>query len=655
MADNNLTNIAAAQAAASLAAQAAQQEYLRMRLYLLEIPEMQQKSLVEQDNIAFQWAQFAWQTGFQTATLTGKLPAGGLGIPLPNISQIRALTGSTAPAGSFAGGGSGGGQVSFNGQTYTFGGTGAGGAGGAAPSWDSVEQAIAAAGLSGVGQGINMDALDQGGFDQWLQAFQAQGGGLNDPRLAPILQAAQAVGGTASAATPAQGESINRAALGAAIAQSGLGSYSPVEWTNNLNPAEWETMRNNLISQVGEADPRVQQLIAAAQAAGYTTYVPGQPNGYAAPVAPGASNWPGATVNPFGPVSTSGAPGSTTDLQLPGLAPGEVPTLEYIKLMADLTGQLAGRPTLAAQTLTGNVGGVPSLEAQQLAGYITPVLNWRNVPEPGWYDQYGNAIQLASAGASQATPPYSMLPTLQREQIMSELSGYMYGNGAPTLAREAEYNQRAVQLMQLAASLQADPFRAMITLGQTPQGLVDVMNAAAGQMQLPGYSAGPAGTPRTLGQFAGDFQSMLPPGSVVESPARPWEFEALGGRQPTQTSPAGTPAPMSAYNYEVNPNGTLNQYPPGTYAPTNRAQVSSAAPMSYSQAIRAAMASTPYVAPSQISPQAYNDMQPTQRDMLMKSYQLYGLDPAMAEAAYKSSLPQYALQDPTGHVLVENR
>lgn len=538
MASDDLTSIAAAQLAAQVADNAAQQEYVRMRLYLLEIPEMQQQSLEEQDRIAFEWSQFAWQTAFQTASLTGKIPAGGLQMQLPNVQTLRAMTGVTSPAtgsGGTSTPGAGGGSFTFNGPT----------SGG---SWDAVEQAIAAKGLSGVGSGINMDAMDQGVFDQWLNALKATGSAPDDPRIAPIISAVQAAGGNISA---------------------------------------------------------YQDWLRTGQSAG---------GGPVSPFTP----LPGTGFSGGPPVD--GQPNATVDLQLPGLAPGETPTLEYIQTLANLTGQIAGNPTLEAQIAQGNVGGMPSLQAQQLAGYVSPVMQWRGSGPwgaEGWYDQYGNPIQLASEGGTPGTQPYGMVPTLERE---------------------SEYNQRAVQLLQLAASLRQDPFRMAMTLGQTPNGLVDIFNAAAGQLNLPGYSAGQPGSYPTLDQFVGDVQSMLPGGA----------------QQPMQYAPPGTQAAQNAYNYEPSQGGTLNVYPPGTTAPENRMQVSTSAP-SYSQAIQQALASTPYVAPSQISPQAVNDMQPTQRDLLFKSYQLYGLEPEAAEAAYKASLPKYAGSNPVGRVQIENR
>jgi hypothetical protein len=152
---------------------------------------------------------------------------------------------------------------------------------------------------------------------------------------------------------------------------------------------------------------------------------------------------------------------------------------------ATLSGTYQGQPTLAAQQqaaniaaqqagLTGMYQGSPTLAAQQ--------------------QQFAQGI-----AAGGLTGTYQGAPTLAAQQQAAELSGF-YG-GAPTLAREAEENRTSQAYLNLLAGLRgpADPFQYLRTLQGTPQGLRDIVNAAAGRYTMGGAPSGEVAPRATLG------------------------------------------------------------------------------------------------------------------------------------------------------------
>lgn len=66
-----LANVNAAQLAAQVANWAAQLEFSKERMRLLELPQFQEMSQLDRDKLAFQKAQDAWQRAIQEATVTG--------------------------------------------------------------------------------------------------------------------------------------------------------------------------------------------------------------------------------------------------------------------------------------------------------------------------------------------------------------------------------------------------------------------------------------------------------------------------------------------------------------------------------------------------------------------------------------------------------
>lgn len=68
---DKLINLQAQQLAAQVANWAAQLEFQKERLRLLELPEMQGKAQIDIDRLAFEKAQASWENAFKESTLTG--------------------------------------------------------------------------------------------------------------------------------------------------------------------------------------------------------------------------------------------------------------------------------------------------------------------------------------------------------------------------------------------------------------------------------------------------------------------------------------------------------------------------------------------------------------------------------------------------------
>lgn len=95
------------------------------------------------------------------------------------------------------------------------------------------------------------------------------------------------------------------------------------------------------------------------------------------------------------------------------------------------------------------------------------------------------------------------------------VTGYYGGN--PTLARQAQEQGTALNLLQLGAGLRgpANYLSYLRTLGNTPQGLKDLVNGLAGQYQFafsPGQTPGSTFERQSLGTIARDMAGAAPAG-----------------------------------------------------------------------------------------------------------------------------------------------
>jgi hypothetical protein len=94
-----------------------------------------------------------------------------------------------------------------------------------------------------------------------------------------------------------------------------------------------------------------------------------------------------------------------------------------------------------------------------------------------------------------------------------------------------------------------------------------------------------------------------------------------------------------AYNYESAGNGGYNVYPPGTQAPAQNSQVSTAGPAG--QDVLNTVRNLP--PPSQLNAKAFGNLYDYQKEALLGLYEAQGWDPGAAQQAFERSLPKYSV------------
>jgi hypothetical protein len=183
---------------------------------------------------------------------------------------------------------------------------------------------------------------------------------------------------------------------------------------------------------------------------------------------------------------------------------------------AQISGFLNGAPTLAAGQLLGTFNGQPTLPAQEALGMI---------------------------------------------------------NGQPTLANIGQQNTLATNFLDILSRLQgpANAFQYAKVLQSTPQGLRDIVNAAAGRFRMSGYGGGQVPSPATM--QGADLNTLVgaatgQPGGVSGQPAV--------GSAPGAGSSASMPVSASPLVQSSSAVGPLNQF--GTAGPAPGTQVTSIAP-----------------------------------------------------------------------------
>ncbi len=331
--------------------------------------------------------------------------------------------------------------------------------------------------------------------------------------------------------------------------------------------------------------------------------------------------------------TTPGAPGGTA---------GGTPTMAYLQMLAQLTGQFNGQPTPEYQqmlaALTGQFNGQPTQAAMEFAKQF----GLSEAAVTGMYN--GQPTQAAQEFAKQfglseaaVTGMYQGSPTQAAKEFQQNLA----------LQQQTMENSQANQLLQLAASLRGprNAFQFAKTLGGTPQGLSDILATVAGRYMLPSYQGGGAAPePVTLQNFMQDTYAATPAGQSLYQPQMSqWSTPA-----PAYTvNPPGAQAPTNAFNYQPVGDGSQTVYPPGISAPVQAGQVSSAAPMSQAnlQNIGAqAMAQQPYMLPrpSQLNAENYANLGSYRQDLLKAAYENQGWDVQAFEDQFKASLPTYS-------------
>lgn len=281
---------------------------------------------------------------------------------------------------------------------------------------------------------------------------------------------------------------------------------------------------------------------------------------------------------------------------------------------------------------------------------------------------------------AQLTGEYNGNPTWQKQYQEAGLTGYYNGN--PTLAREQGQDQTMLGLLGLGAQLRGprNAFKFAELLNGVPQGMQDILGAAAGRYVLPGSGGGSTTTrPEAVNVY-----------NLVQDLLAGRQAGAANPYQPLTVSPAGAQAPAQAYNYEPTGTGNYTLYPPGVSAPPGASQVSATAPLSPADAAQAGnyAAETPsgqipsgstgaggtgvtvnvggavpmpsfmdgptnttraasapaeplMLNPNQWNAKNVNRLNPYAKDLLLAQYEDKGWDPDAAWAAFQQSLPRY--------------
>jgi hypothetical protein len=167
-------------------------------------------------------------------------------------------------------------------------------------------------------------------------------------------------------------------------------------------------------------------------------------------------------------------------------------------------------------------------------------------------DQF-NTTQANNVAAITGT--YQGAPTLAAQAQ----SGVM-ANGQPTLAAQGQNQTAANQYLSLIAGLRGpnDPIQYLRTLQGTPQGLKDIVNAAAGRYQLGGTASGEQAAPATVGGQLANMNATNPmsnpldPLAAALPPASQIDSRAYNAMLPSQKS-----ALWSIYEYG-GPSGAMN-------------------------------------------------------------------------------------------------
>lgn len=240
-------------------------------------------------------------------------------------------------------------------------------------------------------------------------------------------------------------------------------------------------------------------------------------------------------------------------------------------------------------------------------------------------------------------------------------------NGAPTLAAQSEQNKTALGYMTLLGSLRgpANAFQYAKTLQGTPQGMTDIVNAAAGRYMLGGNASGVRSAPASLDNMMVDINSRtggVPAGNMAQQAA---SVNAVTPSAVPPVNPSGfaTADPAQRATY-LQYNGNDESVAAAHWAVDVAKAQAEAVARAQAQAQAAAGGTQPGMvgaaqpppsmipdvsglpSPNQINSQAYNRMLPGQRDLLWGAYE-YGGGPggAMtipdAQAQYAQSLPRY--------------
>jgi hypothetical protein len=322
-----------------------------------------------------------------------------------------------------------------------------------------------------------------------------------------------------------------------------------------------------------------------------------------------------------------------------------------------------GEPQVGQQTLQGQQQGwQQAFDTSQLYGqYYAP----GSAPAAGTQTQaaQSEAARQAAQWAEQfgqmyapGTAPGAGTTTLAQQ-------AQQFGQGLQTQqeqrAAQAQGQAQAQQYLQLLSSLRgpADWAKYQQVLGSTPGGMRDLVGAAMGQY-VPGGGATTGYQPQ-----AASLQSLM--GDVTGNPYYGQGGGQLGTPSVYQYSPGmyGQQAPGQAQtmqwqppqNYPQQQAGMQNEYYQQSGAPQltpgqNNEQWGSGIGVGQRQATPQQQQQglgngTNLPAPNQISAQGWNNMAPSQQQMLLGMYEAQGWDKNDVTALYNQQLPKYGAQN----------
>lgn len=318
---------------------------------------------------------------------------------------------------------------------------------------------------------------------------------------------------------------------------------------------------------------------------------------------------------------------------------------------AQMTGEFRGNPTQAAMQYYANAFGTwakPGENAETLASQQQRFS--QGITAAGVTGQYNGQDTLAAQ--KQAADVAARQAELLGYYQQPGLNGGQPGQQQQTLAGQQQQWSQGFQEQQAGYKAQQDYLNLLAglrgpadygqylkVLGSTPNGLQGLVSAAAGQY-LPGTGvSGQAPTPVSLGSFLN---------SAATGMSQPYQYQWAQG----MGQPPAPPSAQTAYQQAQNAGNTVygqqqqqaQQANPYTYgSPAGNNMQPAAQGTAYDQYMRTAQGLPP---PNQISPQAYNNMTTTQRQMLGGMYEQQGYALQDVADLYKQSLPKYGSQAP---------
>lgn len=285
-----------------------------------------------------------------------------------------------------------------------------------------------------------------------------------------------------------------------------------------------------------------------------------------------------------------------------------------------------------------------------------------------YYQNYQQAVYARAREAGVAITPQLMsdvvyggwnqqgTETMQHQQ---QMFSQQLQQEQEARAAQAQQQSQAMSYLNLLSNLRgpADWAKYQQVLGSTPGGMRDLVAAAMGQY-VPGGGATTGVAPQ-----AASLQSMM-------AQVGGYDYGGQGGGQLNmpnvytggQGSYGGQPGTMNTYSSWQGPNGEVNnqqagtargayfsqQWPGVTQQPAGGGQVwgsgigvgqQQPTPQQQQQGLGGG---TNLPAPNQIAAQSWNNMAPTQKQMLLGMYESQGWDKTDVEALMNQSMPKYA-------------